>query len=104
MAPDTRRSSRRERCNEGAPQGASSSDCGGRRAEGDIAPDGQGGRGMSTFFAMNGYGFYIWSAYGVAALLLAVEVLTLRSHRKAVLAEAALTVTDEAHDDAGERK
>jgi len=56
---------------------------------------------MSTFFAMNGYGFYIWSAYGVAALLLAVEVLTLRSHRRSVLAEARLTVPDDAGDDAG---
>ena len=26
---------------------------------------------MSEFFAMNGYGFYVWSAYGVTALALA---------------------------------
>jgi heme exporter protein CcmD len=46
---------------------------------------------MSTFFAMNGYGFYIWSAYGVAALALGIELLALRSQRRSVLAEARLT-------------
>ena len=43
---------------------------------------------MTTFFAMNGYGFYIWSAYGAAALVLAIELLTLRSRRRSVLLEA----------------
>ena len=50
---------------------------------------------MSTFFAMNGYGFYIWSAYGVAALVLAVELFALRSRRRSVLAEARLIGPDE---------
>jgi heme exporter protein CcmD len=45
---------------------------------------------MSEFFAMNGYGFYIWSAYGVAAIALAVELLALRSRRRAALGEARL--------------
>ena len=49
---------------------------------------------MSDFFAMNGYGFYVWSAYGVTALALAVELYALRSHRRAVLAEARLTQPD----------
>jgi len=56
---------------------------------------------MSTFFAMNGYGFYIWTAYGVSALVLAIELLALRSHRRSVLAEASVTVPDDAGDDAG---
>jgi len=56
---------------------------------------------MSAFFAMNGYGFYIWSAYGVAALVLTIELLALRSHRRAVLAEAGVTVPDEPRDDEG---
>ena len=51
---------------------------------------------MSAFFAMNGYGFYIWSAYGVAAFVLVLEVLALRSQRRAVLAEAHLTMPDDA--------
>ena len=45
---------------------------------------------MTDFFAMNGYGFYVWSAYGVAALALVVEVVALRSRRRAVLEEARL--------------
>ena len=49
---------------------------------------------MSTFFAMNGYGFYVWSAYGVAALALAVEFFGLRSRRRAALAEARLADPD----------
>jgi heme exporter protein CcmD len=50
---------------------------------------------MSTFFAMNGYGFYVWSAYGAAALVLAIELLTLRSRRRTVLLEARLTRPDD---------
>jgi heme exporter protein CcmD len=50
---------------------------------------------MSAFFAMNGYGFYIWSAYGVAAFVLVLEVLALRSRRRTVLAEAHLTMPDD---------
>ena len=51
---------------------------------------------MDAFFAMNGYGFYIWSAYGVTALVVAVEILVLRARRKAVLAEARLGIPDNA--------
>jgi heme exporter protein CcmD len=51
---------------------------------------------MNTFFAMNGYGFYIWSAYGMAALTLAIELFALRARRKTVLAEARLAGPDEA--------
>jgi heme exporter protein D len=49
---------------------------------------------MSEFFAMNGYGFYVWSAYGVTALVLVVELIALRSRRRSVLEEARLTVND----------
>ncbi len=48
-----------------------------------------------SFFAMNGYGFYIWTAYGVAALVLAVEIFALRSRRRSVLGEARLGVPDD---------
>jgi heme exporter protein D len=41
---------------------------------------------MSEFFAMGGYGFYVWGAYGVAALAIVVEVLALRARRSAALA------------------
>ena len=45
---------------------------------------------MSEFLAMNGYAFYVWSAYGVAALAIIIEVRALRSRRRAVLEEARL--------------
>jgi heme exporter protein D len=56
---------------------------------------------MMTFFAMNGYGFYVWGAYGVTALVVAVELLTLRSRRKSVLAEARLVGRDELGEPTG---
>ena len=45
---------------------------------------------MNEFFAMNGYGFYVWSAYGATALALAVELYALRARRREVLEEARL--------------
>ena len=45
---------------------------------------------MTEFFAMHGYGFYVWSAYGVTALVLVIELRALRSRRRAVLQEARL--------------
>ena len=33
---------------------------------------------MSEFFAMGGYGLYVWGSYGVAALCIAIEIWTLR--------------------------
>ncbi|HET7095798.1 MAG TPA: heme exporter protein CcmD [Casimicrobiaceae bacterium] len=53
---------------------------------------------MSAFFAMNGYGFYIWSAYCIAVLAIVVEMLLLRWHRKAVLAQARATPSEVAPD------
>jgi heme exporter protein D len=39
---------------------------------------------MAEFFAMGGYGVYIWPAYGVSVLTLAVAVIaSLRAHAKA---------------------
>jgi len=49
---------------------------------------------MSSFFAMNGYGFYIWSAYGVTALVVVIEVLALRSRRNSARADAELATPD----------
>jgi heme exporter protein D len=41
---------------------------------------------MKEFIAMGGYGFYVWSAYGVTALAVVVELLALRARRHAALA------------------
>jgi heme exporter protein D len=37
---------------------------------------------MSGFFSMGGYGFYVWGAYGVTFILLAVEVLWLMKRKR----------------------
>ncbi len=46
---------------------------------------------MSEFLAMGGYGFYVWGSYGVAAIVIAVELFSLRARRRAALALAAAT-------------
>lgn len=40
---------------------------------------------MSEFFAMNGYGYFIWMSYGVTALFMVAEVLALLQSNKSVL-------------------
>lgn len=37
---------------------------------------------MSDFFAMGGYGFYVWGSYGVTFLLLLMEVILLRKRAR----------------------
>ncbi|HSH29642.1 MAG TPA: heme exporter protein CcmD [Thiohalobacter sp.] len=40
---------------------------------------------IKAFIEMGGYGTYVWSAYGIAALVLAVTALApLRQHRKLI--------------------
>jgi heme exporter protein D len=46
---------------------------------------------MSNFFAMGGYGFYIWMAYGALALIVIAEVIALRMRRRAAITQARLT-------------
>ena len=38
---------------------------------------------LSDFFAMGGYGFYVWGSYLVAALLLVIEAVSVRARFKA---------------------
>jgi len=43
----------------------------------------------SNFFAMGGYGLYVWGSYGVIALCLAVDALiAIKRHRDARAAQA----------------
>jgi heme exporter protein D len=42
-------------------------------------------------FSMGGYGFYVWGAYLVSALLLAVEVAMVRARARAARAGAGET-------------
>ncbi|MDP2804807.1 MAG: heme exporter protein CcmD [Gallionellaceae bacterium] len=39
----------------------------------------------SEFFAMNGYGFYVWGSYGVAVLIFMIEIILVRHKRKITL-------------------
>lgn len=40
---------------------------------------------VSEFFAMGGYGFYVWGSYGVTAALLLGEVVLLIRRRRTLL-------------------
>jgi heme exporter protein D len=42
---------------------------------------------MAEFFAMGGYGAYIWPAYAVFLIVLAIDAIAPRLRRKRVLAE-----------------
>jgi len=44
----------------------------------------------SEFFAMNGYGFYVWGSYGVAFAIFAIEIVTVRHRRKLALRQLRL--------------
>jgi len=37
---------------------------------------------MADFFAMGGYGFYVWGSYGATALLIIIEVIMLMRRKK----------------------
>ncbi|MEO8739546.1 MAG: heme exporter protein CcmD [Casimicrobiaceae bacterium] len=37
----------------------------------------------NDFFAMGGYGFFIWGSYAIAALLICAEVVALRARYQA---------------------
>lgn len=39
----------------------------------------------SEFFAMGGYGAYVWGSYGVAALVMLLEVLWVQRRRRTIL-------------------
>lgn len=45
---------------------------------------------MSEFFAMNGYGFYVWGSYGVTLLVWIVEIALVRRKRQLVLKQLRL--------------
>jgi len=40
---------------------------------------------MDTFFAQGGYAFYVWGAYGMALLLLLLELVQLGWRRRTIL-------------------
>jgi len=38
---------------------------------------------IAEFFAMGGYAFYVWGAYGLTAALLALEIAAVRARYRA---------------------
>ncbi|MCL2297532.1 MAG: heme exporter protein CcmD [Proteobacteria bacterium] len=40
---------------------------------------------MGEFFAMGGYAFFIWMAYGMTALLIVAEIVTVRARYQRAL-------------------
>lgn len=41
---------------------------------------------MVEFFSQGGYAFYVWSSYGMALILLVLELVQLRRQRRTILA------------------
>ncbi len=44
----------------------------------------------AEFFAMNGYGFYVWGSYGVTLLVFMAEIVLVRHKRKITLQQLRL--------------
>ena len=42
------------------------------------------------FFAMKGYAFYVWGSYGMALLILVLEIVLVRQRRRTVLQQLRL--------------
>jgi heme exporter protein D len=40
---------------------------------------------LADFFAMGGYGFYVWLSYGISFLVLAVLIINTLTKRKKIL-------------------
>jgi heme exporter protein D len=41
---------------------------------------------VGDFWAMGGYGFYVWGSYGATLVVIAVEIWMLRARRRAAVA------------------
>jgi heme exporter protein D len=47
---------------------------------------------VSEFFAMGGYGFYVWGSYGVTALFMLVEVILVIRNKRTIMQRLARMV------------
>ena len=47
---------------------------------------------MADFFAMGGYAWYVWMAYGAVALAIVIEVSAVRARRKRAFDELRMSV------------
>ena len=55
----------------------------------------------SEFFAMGGYALYVWSSFGVAAIILLLEPLTVRARNKAIISRLKQELLAEQFDKEG---
>jgi heme exporter protein D len=57
-----------------------------------LCQQGIGGAVMNwaDFFAMNGYGFYVWGSYGLALLVFIIEIVLVRHKRSITLKQLRL--------------
>ena len=53
-------------------------------------------KSASDFFAMGGYGFFVWGSYAVCALLMVAEPLLARRRHRQALHDAADAATHDA--------
>lgn len=53
----------------------------GNGIDGDIVPSWDETMNWSEFFAMNGYGLYVWGSYGMAMLVFIIEIMMVRHRR-----------------------
>jgi len=44
-------------------------------------------KSLDDFLAMGGYGLYVWGSFGMTALVIALELWSLRQRRKALSSE-----------------
>jgi len=45
---------------------------------------------LGEFFAMNGYGFYVWGSYGLVLFIFIIEIAMVRHKRKITLQQLRL--------------
>jgi heme exporter protein D len=48
--------------------------------------------GLSEFFSMGGYGFYVWGSYGVTALFMIIEIILVIRNKRTVTQRVARMV------------
>jgi heme exporter protein D len=53
---------------------------------------------FSEFLSMGGYGFYVWASYGVTLVLLAAEIIMLRSRKRRITQQTTIRRNMEGQD------
>ena len=49
---------------------------------------------MMDFFAMGGYAWYVWMAYGAVALAIVVEIVVVRARRRRAFEQLRMSVNE----------